>query len=827
MFEIIQTLSPYSKNEDVLKINNTSSNDIAYTFGDILELDSEYTFSCWMKSDVATNTEIHISENSKEYALTTEWTKVVFTTISNIFSSKEVYFTIPQGMVIYAFEGQLEVGNKDTDFNTNPQDTTDSIKVVDDKVIVLRTDFTIEQGRIEALIKETTIENEDGTKSTLKDKYFDMNATVDGIMTNVGETTFVDGESLNSKLTSIKVTTDGIKTEVSRVSDNADAAKTLAEQNADKFSWLVKSGTDETNFVLTDRTADLVAQNINLKGLVTFSGLNSETQDKISFSNDTINDWAGDAMDGNTFINGGYLKTETITSDKLNVGEILADNGVFLGILEARDINADRIKSGHIKSGLLDVYGLNVLQKDTEIVTFSVDTNGEVTLRGSVESYNYETGKSGWLIKADGDAEFNDVIVRGDLITTVGGIAYDETESVVPVIWAGESYEQREYAPFIVYSDGSIKATKGNYSGLWTGDIKIGNISIIDPNETTGNDALLTIRDGDNGIVRVELTDTSESKFAQSIVITDNADNRNIELNQDGLIQTNGGIRVIGDDSFVSIERDVVSINDSDIVGNEDGLFLVSNVVYVGDASTNTNLTVLGDISTNNKVNVGREVNYDNVVSCKITQKGLDFSFNDVVIVTFNTNGGTQIANQFIVSGGYIVKPINPTRPQHVFDGWYKESTFNTPWNFETDIVTANTTIYAKWILLPETPNVVVRDFTTGTYVDGDGNDWEQGVQAKTPLVVDATVNDGGTLSYKWTVYKQWIDTNYEIHSVQVFEDKTNNTITVAELNSIIETPASSVLDRKGLYGTCTVTNTLNGVTSSVTTKQFGFKLIF
>lgn len=73
--------------------------------------------------------------------------------------------------------------------------------------------------------------------------------------------------------------------------------KTIAEQTADKFSWIVKSGTSETNFELTDRTASLVANHINLNGLVTFSGLNSDTQDKIDTIQSTA-DAAKEKADG-------------------------------------------------------------------------------------------------------------------------------------------------------------------------------------------------------------------------------------------------------------------------------------------------------------------------------------------------------------------------------------------------------------------------------------------------------------------------------------------------------------------------------------------------
>lgn len=52
--------------------------------------------------------------------------------------------------------------------------------------------------------------------------------------------------------------------------DVAHNIKTVEEQTATKFSWLVKSGTSESNFELTDRTIRLISKNINLNGIVTF-----------------------------------------------------------------------------------------------------------------------------------------------------------------------------------------------------------------------------------------------------------------------------------------------------------------------------------------------------------------------------------------------------------------------------------------------------------------------------------------------------------------------------------------------------------------------------
>jgi hypothetical protein len=71
------------------------------------------------------------------------------------------------------------------------------------------------------------------------------------------------------------------------VESSVSAVQTIATQTADKFTWLVASGTSSTDFTLTDRTATLVANYINLKGVVTFSGLDSTAQGKITTAQST------------------------------------------------------------------------------------------------------------------------------------------------------------------------------------------------------------------------------------------------------------------------------------------------------------------------------------------------------------------------------------------------------------------------------------------------------------------------------------------------------------------------------------------------------------
>ena len=70
--------------------------------------------------------------------------------------------------------------------------------------------------------------------------------------------------------------------------------------------------------------------------------------------------------------------------------------------------------------------------------------------------------------------------------------------------------------------------------------------------------------------------------------------------------------------------------------------------------------------------------------------------------VTFIENGGSEVPDQIIVTGGKVLQPADPTKTGFVFGGWYKESTFVTQWNFGTDIVTMKKMLYAKWLTYQE-----------------------------------------------------------------------------------------------------------------------------
>ena len=78
--------------------------------------------------------------------------------------------------------------------------------------------------------------------------------------------------------------------------------------------------------------------------------------------------------------------------------------------------------------------------------------------------------------------------------------------------------------------------------------------------------------------------------------------------------------------------------------------------------------------------------------------------------VTFNTLGGSQVAEQTVEEGGYAVEPTAPEKAGYEFGGWYLNDT--TKWNFELSIQ-ADTTLTAKWN---------VKNYTISYVLDGGTN---------------------------------------------------------------------------------------------------------
>jgi uncharacterized repeat protein (TIGR02543 family) len=99
----------------------------------------------------------------------------------------------------------------------------------------------------------------------------------------------------------------------------------------------------------------------------------------------------------------------------------------------------------------------------------------------------------------------------------------------------------------------------------------------------------------------------------------------------------------------------------------------------------------------------------------------------DTVTVTFNSNDGSAVGDQ-ILSIGSTISSVTSFKDGYVLEGWYTENSFTTKWNFSTDTVTEDITLYANWVEL------FTFDSTTGIITDylGSGE----------VLVIPENIND-------------------------------------------------------------------------------------
>lgn len=70
----------------------------------------------------------------------------------------------------------------------------------------------------------------------------------------------------------------------------------------------------------------------------------------------------------------------------------------------------------------------------------------------------------------------------------------------------------------------------------------------------------------------------------------------------------------------------------------------------------------------------------------------------DLFKVSFNTNGHGTAPSEITVREGYTINnPGQLTADGYVFKGWFKEASCKNAWNFSTDKVYSDLTLYAKW----------------------------------------------------------------------------------------------------------------------------------
>lgn len=73
--------------------------------------------------------------------------------------------------------------------------------------------------------------------------------------------------------------------------------------------------------------------------------------------------------------------------------------------------------------------------------------------------------------------------------------------------------------------------------------------------------------------------------------------------------------------------------------------------------------------------------------------------------ISFDSQGGSTVESKTATYGQLITAPVTPAKTNFVFGGWFRNSTLETRWNFNSDTITGSMALYAKWLAIPATPN--------------------------------------------------------------------------------------------------------------------------
>ena len=115
----------------------------------------------------------------------------------------------------------------------------------------------------------------------------------------------------------------------------------------------------------------------------------------------------------------------------------------------------------------------------------------------------------------------------------------------------------------------------------------------------------------------------------------------------------------------------------------------------------------------------------------------------DDYTVTFKYNNGRPDYSIKAHANEFIARPEIPTKPEHVFVGWYTDEACTVAWNFDTDRVQGNTVLYAAW-------QFVVTEYKV-TYIPNNGEPvYTQTVSSNQLLPVPETPAREGYVFIGW-----------------------------------------------------------------------------
>lgn len=277
---------------------------------------------------------------------------------------------------------------------------------------------------------------------------------------------------------------------------------TEVKQNADKISWLVKSGSSESDMVLTDTTYTLISKNINLKGNAIFTSFLNEDQ---------------------TAINGGKIATNSITASQLSTDSIKSRNyientsGSFLNLSDGTFQTCSEAKGN---DGI--IYKMRSILSGGQFTLKNItDNNSRVSIQGHGMWLYNSLGNSVFSVGKNNESCFVNIRDKeGNKMVEIGTSGGNTTST-------GIYYSYNHSGNYLTYVGGSTSDT--GLIKVWNGQSNDDSSCMIyiGTNTSTNDDETIDYK----GFINIsncvylgrENTFTTKTWFNNVVYVNDNS----------------------------------------------------------------------------------------------------------------------------------------------------------------------------------------------------------------------------------------------------------------------------------------------------------------
>ncbi|MBF7095529.1 InlB B-repeat-containing protein [Alkalibacter mobilis] len=137
--------------------------------------------------------------------------------------------------------------------------------------------------------------------------------------------------------------------------------------------------------------------------------------------------------------------------------------------------------------------------------------------------------------------------------------------------------------------------------------------------------------------------------------------------------------------------------------------------------------------------------------------------------IFFEDKGGLGFESKIVEHGSLVEYPGKPEKSGYVFIDWFKDKEFNEKWDFDSEYIVEETTIYGKWLKNPQTPKGMAA--VTGGYDQIDLS-WKKSDGAQKYQIFKSDSPDGNYVRVVETTTNTYSDKKLEYRKTYYYKVK-------------------------------------------------------